>query len=161
MTALRKWMNKIAEILSILSMAFLVLLVTWQVITRFILDDPSTITEQLARYVFVWVILLNAAYVFGKREHMSIRFLVDKMPAPARLTCDIITEVCTLAFMLAVMIGGGVMAVNVGMSQMDSALPVPMGAFYLIMPLSGVITTVYSILNILDIILDYRKGAAQ
>lgn len=161
MAVLRKWMNRFAEILSIGSMGFLVCLVTWQVITRFVLKNPSTYTEQLARYVFVWVVLINATYVFGKREHMSIRFLVGKLPAPVRLICDIISEVYTLVFMLTVMLKGGMAAVNIGMSQMDSALPVRVGIFYFALPLCGVLTAVYTLLNLYQMISLYRKGEVQ
>lgn len=161
MTVIRKWMNRFAEILSIGSMGLLVCLVTWQVITRFILSNPSTYTEQLARYTFVWVVLINAAYVFGRREHMNISYLVGKMPAAAGLVCNIVTELCTLAFMLLVMVAGGMAAVNIGMSQMDAALPVRMGIFYLAMPLCGVMTTVYSVLNIFDMVQSYRREGVK
>lgn len=161
MNVLRKWMNRCAEILSIGSMGFLVCLVTWQVITRFVLKNPSTITEQLARYVFVWVVLINAAYVFGKREHMNISYLIGKAPALVRLVANLVTEVCTLAFMLTVMIGGGISAVRIGMSQMDPALPLPSGVFYLALPLCGVMTTVYTLLNLHDIVDAYRKETVK
>lgn len=161
MAVIRKWMNRFAEILSIGSMGILVCLVTWQVITRFILNNPSTYTEQLARYTFVWVVLINAAYVFGKREHMNISYLVGKMPAPVGLACNIITELCTLAFMLLVMVVGGMAAVNIGMSQMDAALPARMGVFYMAMPLCGVMTIIYAVLNLYDMVNNYRKEAAK
>lgn len=157
MSLIRKWMNRFAEILSIGSMGFLVCLVTWQVITRFVLNNPSTITEQLARYVFVWVVLINAAYVFGKREHMNISYLKSKMSPRMALVCGIITEVCTLLFMLTVLLGGGIMAVKIGLSQMDPALPLPTGVFYLAMPLCGVMGSIYTVLNLWEMIADYRK----
>ena len=160
MAVIRKWMNRFAEALSICPMGFLVCLVTWQVITRFVLKNPSTYTEQLARYVFVWVVLINATYVFGKREHMNISYLVGKMPKLAQLVCEAVTEVCTLVFMLLVMVIGGMAAVNIGMSQMDSALPVKVGIFYLALPLCGIMTTIYTVLNLYTMIHSYRKGDA-
>ena len=161
MAALRKGMDRFAEFLSIGSMGFLVCLVTWQVFTRFILKDPSTITEQLARYVFVWVVLINAAYVFGKGEHMNIGYLIGKASPKVRLVCALITEVCTLAFMLAVLVGGGLAAVKIGLSQMDAALPMATGIFYIALPLCGVMTTIYTVLNLHDQIAAYRKENAQ
>lgn len=157
MSAIRKYINKFSEILSILSMGSLVCIVTWQVITRFILKNPSTTTEQLARYLFVWVILINASYIFGKRGHMNIGFLLTKMKAFPKLICEIVSEVVTLIFMLCVMAFGGVFAVQIGIPQMDAALPVSMAIFYSILPLCGIITVIYSILNICDLIKDYGK----
>lgn len=160
MKTIRKWMNRFAEILSIGSMGFLVLLVTWQVITRFVLKNPSTVTEQLARYIFVWVVLINAAYVFGKREHMNISYLHGKMPPTAAMACSLITEIGTLIFMIAVMMGGGITAVKIGMSQMDPAIPLPTGVFYLAIPLCGIMSAVYTILNLYDIV-NFREKEGE
>lgn len=157
MEALRKILNKVTEWISIFIMGAMVLLVTWQVITRFVLRDPSTITEQLARYGFVWLVVINAAYVFGQRGHMNIGFVVGKFSESAQKILAIIAELLILVFMVVVMIWGGMENVQVGMTQLDSALPIMMGYLYLALPISGVITIIYSILNIHDLIVGIKR----
>ncbi|WP_372804382.1 TRAP transporter small permease, partial [Paracoccus seriniphilus] len=47
---------------------FLVLLicVTWQVVSRYLLGTPSTITDELARFLFMWLALVGGAYTYGQ-----------------------------------------------------------------------------------------------
>ncbi len=52
-------------------MAVMVIDVTWQVVTRFILSEPSSVTEELARFLLVWIGLLGAAYAFRVRAHLA------------------------------------------------------------------------------------------
>ncbi|WP_069999978.1 TRAP transporter small permease [Cellulosilyticum sp. I15G10I2] len=152
MQTIRKNLNKIAVSLSIAVMGIMVLLVTWQVITRYVFNNPSTFTEQLARYMFVWLVVINAAYIFGRREHMNIGFVHSKCSPKLQMILSLISELVVLVFVLAVLVGGGIQAVKLAMPQMDSALPIKMGIIYLALPISGVLTTAYTICNITDLI---------
>ena len=152
MHTIRKNLNKIAETLSITVIGVMVILVTWQVITRYVFNNPSAITEQLSRYMFVWLVVINAAYIFGKREHMNMGFLISKWSPKAQRIIGITTEVIVLVFMLTVFVGGGLQSVKIAMPQMDSALPIKMGIIYLALPISGVLTTFYTACNIIDLI---------
>ena len=53
-------------------------MVSYQVFARFILHNPSAITQTLSQYLFVWLIMFGSAYVFGAREHLSIELIRDK-----------------------------------------------------------------------------------
>jgi TRAP-type C4-dicarboxylate transport system permease small subunit len=155
---IRNNLNKVAISLSIAVMGIMVLLVTWQVITRYVFNNPSAVTEQLARYMFVWLVVINAAYIFGKREHMNIGFILGKCSPKMQMILSMISEIVILVFVLAVLVGGGLQAVKLGMPQMDSALPVKMGIIYLALPISGVLTTAYTICNMIDLIRKTEKA---
>jgi TRAP-type C4-dicarboxylate transport system permease small subunit len=53
-------------------MIMMVLNVAWQVLTRFVLQNPSSYTEELARYLLIWLGLLGAGYCVGQRSHLAI-----------------------------------------------------------------------------------------
>ena len=72
MKTLRKWINKVVEAFSVVIVAVMVLLVLWQVVARYLLNNPSTFTEALTRYLFVWLVLVSATYAFGSRDHICI-----------------------------------------------------------------------------------------
>lgn len=55
------------------------LLSIWQVIARYILNNPSTMSEEIIRYTLIWFTLLAAAYVFGKNKHIAILFVRERM----------------------------------------------------------------------------------
>ena len=57
----------------------MVLLTTYQVVVRYVFSSPSSISEVLTRYLFVWLILLSATYVFGKRDHICITALTGNL----------------------------------------------------------------------------------
>ena len=94
MEKMKKLFDRVLEVSCIALMSVMTILVTYQVITRYIFNKPSAVSEVLARYMFVWMVLLCAAYVFGLREHMNIPFVKDKLPPRGRIVCDIAGEMC-------------------------------------------------------------------
>src|SRR5699024_11669214 len=64
--------------------ALMVCIGTYQIVKRLILNDPSTVSEELLTYSFTWMALLASAYVFGKRDHMRMGFLADKLTGTPR-----------------------------------------------------------------------------
>ena len=55
---MREGINKIVRLVLIILLSLLVIDVVWQVFTRYILQAPSTFTDELARYLLIWVSLL-------------------------------------------------------------------------------------------------------
>ena len=53
--------------------------VLWGVGARYIMDSPSSWTEELARFLLIWVSMLGAAYVSGKKGHIVIDLWPEKM----------------------------------------------------------------------------------
>ncbi len=157
MKVVRKVIDRITEIIACLILAIMTILVTWQVITRFVLKSPSTVTEALAKYLFIWLVLVTAAYVVGKREHMSLGFFVGKFSNKTRAILGIITEFVIFAFVVIVLVYGGGYISYHAMNQMDSALPVPVGVIYLALPVGGVLSAFYSLCNIVDGILNFKR----
>ena len=81
---IRNGMDKIVSTICIVLFAVMVVVGTYQIITRFIFNNPSTISEELLTYTFAWMAMFASAYVFGKRDHMRMTFVVDKMSKEAR-----------------------------------------------------------------------------
>lgn len=152
METLRNGLDKIIEIFCIVLMAVMTTLVTWQVITRYVFNNPSAVTEQLCQYLFIWLVLFGAAYIFGRREHMQITFVRDKLPQKIGMICDILQEGIIFIFTFGVLVIGGYLSVIKQMVQFDAALRIPIGVVYAAIPISGVFILFYSILNIKKII---------
>ncbi|MER2063817.1 MAG: TRAP transporter small permease [Alkalibacterium sp.] len=151
MQKLRLSLDKVMRTVNAAVFSILTLLTVWQVLTRYLLNNPSTWSEELASYLFAWATLLGAAYVFGKRDHMNIPILLDKVSLKTQRVLNIIIEVIILVFALAVLIYGGWNITTLTMGQMSSSLPIQMGYFYAAIPISGIFTALYSILNIYDL----------
>ena len=67
MLKLRKILNQIVSILSGVSFAAMVILVVWQVFTRYVLKHPSTWSEELVSYLFAWMALFGASLAVSDR----------------------------------------------------------------------------------------------
>lgn len=152
METLRKGLDKVLEFICCTLLALMTILVTWQVVSRYVLNNPSTITEELVLFSFVWMGLLGGAYLFGKNEHMAMTFLFDKLSGKNQIKVRIFFELVIMAFAVFILIFGGYNMSKLSMGQLSSSLQIPMGYIYLALPLSGITTVIYNILNIYDII---------
>ena len=135
MKIIRSMFDKCIEAVSIGIFALMVLLVTFQVFVRYVLNSPSAFSETLTRYLFVWLVLITSTYAFGKRDHMCISYLKDKLPLKGQRMVN--------------MIYGGVRISAMQMVQLDSVLKIPTGLIYSIIPISGVGIAFYSLCNLM------------
>lgn len=130
-------------------MGVLILDVLWQVFTRFVLRDPSPFTDELARYLLIWVGLLGAAYVTGQRQHLAIDLLPNRLSGRAGRAghaLGVLIEVTVLAFAVGVMVVGGtrLVALTLTLGQTSAALRIPLGYVYTVLPVSGLLIAFYS-----------------
>lgn len=152
MDYVKKGLDKVLGTLCISLFGFLVLLVTWQVITRFVFNDPSVFSEELAKYCFVWLVLFGSAYVFGEAGHMSIEFIKDKFPQKLKMAVEIFIEFVVIVFAYLILIKGGSAVTELAWTQLSASLKIPVGYLYAAMPASGVCIIFYCIYNILLIL---------
>lgn len=151
MSQLRSILNKLLNVLAGTSFLAMVALTCWQVFTRYILKSPSSWSEELVSYLFAWASLFGAVLVTGERGHMNIPILVEKMGLKVQKALAIFAELIALAFAVIILIFGGVQIVLLAMGQMTSSLGVPIGIFYIMLPVCGVLNVCYTLLNIYDI----------
>ncbi|MCI9062214.1 MULTISPECIES: TRAP transporter small permease [Romboutsia] len=166
METLRKGLDKVLEFICCTLLALMTILVTWQVVSRYVLNNPSTITEELVLFSFVWMGLLGGAYLFGKNEHMAMTFLFDKLSEKNQIKVRIFFELVIMAFAVFILVFGGYNMSKLSMGQLSSSLQIPMGYVYLALPLSGITTVIYNILNISDIVKELsgnknKKGSSM
>ena len=151
MKAFRDGITKILNGLAGISFLAMVILTCWQVLTRYVLKNPSTWSEELVGYLFAWMSLLGASIVTSERGHMNIPILVDKMGPAAKKALSIFAEIVACIFAGVILVFGGVQITNLAMGQMTSSLGVAIGIFYIVLPLSGVLNIIYTIINIVEI----------
>lgn len=152
MAQLRKALNSILNILAGVSFIVMVVLTCWQVFTRYVLQSPSTWSEELVGYMFAWMSLFGASIVVGERGHMNIPILVDGLAPGPKKALHIFAEIIACLFALIILVFGGVQISSLAMGQMTSSLGVPIGVFYVMMPVCGVLNAIYAVLNIIDIL---------
>lgn len=130
------------------AMAVAVSTVLWQVFTRYVLGTPSSFTDELVRYLLIWIGLLGGAYAAGQGQHLAIDLLPAQLEGRARHLLDLLIQTMIFVFALSVLVIGGshLMALTLELGQTTSALGLPLGWIYLVLPLSGLFLMFYSAL---------------
>lgn len=154
MMSLRKILNQLLNILGGGSFLAMVILTCWQVLTRYVLKNPSSWSEELVSYLFAWMTLLGSSLVVGERGHMNIPLVVDRLETKAKKSLAVFSEAVACLFACIILVLGGIQITSLAMGQMTSSLGVSIGIFYIVLPLSGILNIVYTVLNILDILKD-------
>lgn len=131
--------------------ALLVLDVLWGVFSRHLLGSQSRWTEELARFLLMWVALLGAALVFRDRGHLGVDYVVGKLTPDARRVAEGLTHVAVFTFAALIMVGGGYRLVSETLSrnQLSPALRWKMGYVYSVIPMSGLFVSLFSLERLL------------
>lgn len=152
MNKLRKVLTGVLNILAGGSFLVMVILTCWQVFTRYVLGNPSSWSEELVSYMFAWMSLLGASIVTSERGHMNIPIFVERTGPAVQKGLNCLGEITAFLFSAIILAYGGMQITNLAMGQMTSSLGVPIGIFYIVLPLCGVLNMIYTALNIVDII---------
>ncbi|MCB0730236.1 MAG: TRAP transporter small permease [Ignavibacteriae bacterium] len=144
--------DKVLKWVLVIIMAAMTINVLWQVFTRFILQDPSSFTEELARYMLIWIGILGASYVAGQKMHLAIDLLSTKLTSVKKSYLEIFIQSMIFLFAFFVMVIGGIRLVNITLTlnQISAALQIPLGYVYSVVPLSGALMMFYSLAFIIE-----------
>lgn len=147
----KEMLDKVMLVLAGSAIIIMTLLSTWQVIARYILNNPSTMSEEVIRYLLIWFTLLAASYVFGKNKHIAILFIRESMPKKIQVFLTYLSQIAVLLTVAVVFIYGGIKITLLTIPQIAPATGISMGFVYAALPVSGVITLFYTIYNIMTI----------
>jgi hypothetical protein len=150
METIKNFITRALEIICIILFVFITIIGTYQIVTRYIFNSPSTKSEELLTYSFTWLALLAASLVFGKRDHMRMGYFAGKFSIKAQKAFGIISEILILLFSAIVLVYGGISITKLTSTQITASLGVPMSYIYIILPISGIITIFYNIINIIE-----------
>lgn len=151
MTKLKAGLDRALEWVCVGLFVALVATVAWQVFARQILNSPSGWSEELAKYLFVWLGLFGAALVFGERGHIAVDFLMRRLPRTPQKAVAMLTHVLVLAFTALVLVYGGFAISQLAWEQAIPALPFNAGHMYLAIPVSGILTIFYCVHHLIAI----------
>lgn len=123
------------------------LLMSVQVFTRYVLEQPLTWSDEIISLAFTWLCFLGAAVALKHRGHIGLTFLVEQCPpAPRRVWIAAIGLVVS-AF-LAVLVHAGWKMTALVHDQLSAALELPMSYFYAALPVSAVLMIVYELAHV-------------
>jgi len=154
MSQIAKAIDKGLSWLLVILTSIMVVTVTWQVLTRYLFNSPSSFTEELATYLLIWISLLGAALAFRGNSHLGINILTQKLNERKQRIVAVISYFTVIIFAILVFVFGGfrLVSITLKLQQISAAFQVPVGYVYTVLPLSGVLMIFYSLVAIWDLL---------
>lgn len=126
--------------------------VLWGVFTRYVMGSQASWSDELARFLLIWVGILGAAYASGQKMHLAIDLLQPKLSPTGQKRLHLFINSTIILFALTVMVIGGsrLMYLTNVLGQSSPALRVPMYIVYTVIPLSGLLIIYYKLTELTE-----------
>lgn len=160
--ALKEWRVKffaaMEAVVFVLVLALVVLIVL-QVFTRYVMHAALPWTEEVARMVLVWTVMLGAAIAMERNEHYAITVLSDRFRGAMRVWVLVITNLLGLVF-LAALAYHGAEYMSANMKTTYVSTQVSRGWVYLALPVGSVIMSASLVLHSIEVWYEGGDGSA-
>jgi TRAP-type C4-dicarboxylate transport system permease small subunit len=143
---------------SFASMLIMLLIIFTQVITRYFFDYTAEWSEDLARFLFVWVVFLGSALIMGESGHLAVEFVPNHFKGkPFGKVIEIIINLSSYVFTLLLLVQGAKMT-NTMTFQLSPGMDISMSYVYCVIPLSSALMLLYLIKDTARIIRGFSSG---
>jgi len=115
-----------------------------QVFFRYVLNHSLFWSEELARYLLVWLTFLGASAAYYRKAHPGIDILLGKMPASLQKTAALCVHMASFT-LFGVMIFFGFRFAYFVRLQISPALYLPKWIIFSIIPISGLILLIHGL----------------
>jgi TRAP-type C4-dicarboxylate transport system permease small subunit len=152
MLSVAKAVDAALRALLVVLVVMLVFSIAWQVMSRYLLDDPSPWTEELARFLLIWIGMLGASLAFRQRAHLGLELLPQKLKGTAAVVLKYFTLFVIALFAITVLVAGGsnLVALTWELRQYSPVLGMPISWVYSVVPLTGTIIVFYCLVQALE-----------
>lgn len=140
-------LERLLRHLLVVLMVLLVGSVSWQVVSRYVFSSPSSWTEEVARFLLIWVSLLGAAYATRHKAHLGLDLLAQKLTGRGEAALQLFTAWVIVIFALCVLVigGGKLVALTWALKQTSAVLGIPVAVVYSVIPLTGVLIMLFAL----------------
>lgn len=157
------FLDKIDRIISYLIATMLGLmtgLMVYQIVLRYIFNNANAWSEELIRYLFIWVIMLGGSIAIRKGAHLKVEIFIDVLKPKIKAFIQLISYILILV-LLIILLSKGVELVKNTQNNLTAGLEIPMSIPYLSIPIGMflmILATIEFIFNQIKII-KKEKGA--
>ena len=156
---LRRVVDFLLDAMCMVFMATIVAVTAFQVTNRFLIHYPFTWTEEIARFLAVWVVLLGAARCVRERSHIEIDLLFNILPARVQWLLSLTIHALFL-LLCFILIQQTMSILPIVARQTSPAAMLPMSYVYLATPVSAAIMVFYLLDSLIGVLRDWREPGA-
>ncbi len=146
---------------SFVSMLLMLFIIFAQVVSRYFFGYTPEWSEELARFLFVWVVFLGSALIMGESGHLAVQFLpLHYKNKPFGKVLEIIINLSSYLFILILFVQGSRMT-KIMTFQMSPGMDIPMSYVYFVIPLSCALMLLYVIKDSIRIIKSFTSAKKE
>ncbi|MEH6534014.1 MAG: TRAP transporter small permease [Photobacterium frigidiphilum] len=137
-----KWLNDNLEAaLGGALLAGVVLLITVQVIMRYVFQNALSWSEELTLWTFIWFIWFGISYAFKERKHVKVTFFQDLLPSKAKATLEVLIDIAIVVFLLTMTYQSyKLISLPYVLSQKSVVLNLPIAILYASAPVGSLLS---------------------
>ena len=152
MKKLDKILDNVMRFLMAVAMFALLAGGTWQIFTRWILRNPSTVTDEFLRYVLIWASMIGSAYCFYKDKHLALDLVKGRAKGAFNVILSIFIEAAIVFFVGYVFVYGG-WKLTANATNVSSVMR--------ILPISGIFIILARVLKYIQLFLDGKEKKGE
>lgn len=149
--------EKIEKIILAIAVAVMLFEMVYQVILRYIFSNSNAWSEELARYLFIFEVMIASAIAIRKNSHLQIDVLIDRLKPMAKCVFTICSTLVGIVFLCFLLLYS-IQLVKTGGTNISAGLQIPMSVPYASVPIGVVLMILTSIEVVLKNIDMLRKG---
>lgn len=153
MLSIQNMIVSILKRLVIFLLSSIVIVVSIQVFLRFVVGSSSSITEELARFLLIWIGLFGGAYGYYSNAHLGLDIVTNKLKGTQKLLVAMLAHLLIMIFAVVVMVLGGISLVTLTLDpvQLSAAMQIKMAYVYLAVPISGTMIVFFSLVKLVQL----------
>ncbi len=137
-------------VLIVAGVSIIIFVISLQIILR-LFENSISWSEELARYLFVWVIYLSISYAIRDDRHIRIEAGIKLLPPVGQLICLTIADIIFLGYsVLVVYYGTSIIERSLELGQISSGLEVPVALLYASIVLGGILNVIRLIMKVIQ-----------
>jgi len=150
--------DKFIEWLSVILMSFMLLLTSANVVGRYVFSKSIFFSEEMARFLFVWVVFLGAAIIIKDKGHVAINFFAERLKGKkSGKLLEIFIGICGFIFITIVFMGGITLSKTMNIYK-SPGMQIPMGYVYYAIPIGAGIMMVHHVINFLSLFVKKQEN---
>jgi TRAP-type C4-dicarboxylate transport system permease small subunit len=149
LAAAQRAIDRLVRWIVIVLMGIMTVLVSVQIVSRYVFNFPLGWSEEMARFAFAWVSFLGASALMRMREHINVTIFLHRFPPRVQTACVFLADLCGLVCIYFFLIGGIALTTN-EWRQLAPATEIPMGWVYLVIPVSAGLMAVWMVLQTVE-----------
>jgi|SRR5699024_4187767 len=144
-------LDMLEKILKVIIVTFLMIMtcvVTLQILTRYFMQNPLGWSEEVTRYLFIYLTFLAASLGVRHGIHIGVDILTERLSGVSKKILHLFVNALLILFILLLIYYGTVLSID-NWSQKSPSLSLPMGIFYAAIPIGSILSLFFVVENTL------------